>query len=267
MGMLVRSYKKGDEVQIVRLLNICFGNWGSIQKWNACYLEHPNFDEKDIFVIEKDGEIIAHEALHFRDLVMSDGSVMSTVSLRDAAVHPDYRGQGLHSKLLVIMLEDAKSRGASLVFSWYLRDSGLYEHSKKIGFIEIKQPAAYMKVARPENVIRSGLLDFLHKSPNLKEKISRFGNDLCFSLGNVEFPLAELLGKYDQNTMLNEKKIKIVFKESSVPSLIKFRSMTGRQRLLSLASLLILRKVSIKFGSLAAFMTLVRKGSSIIGSL
>jgi len=267
MGMSIRSYKHGDEAQIVHLLNTCFGDWGSVEKWNAQYLQYPDFDEKNMFIIEKDGEIIGHEALHFRNLVIDNESPISTVSLSDAAVRPDYRGQGLHNKLLDIMLHEAKSRGAGLVFSWYLRDSGLHKHSKEMGFIEIKQPPAYMKIIRPEKLLRSGLLDFLHKSPGLTEKISELSNDLQFGLGKVTFSFAELLDKCDQSATQNDRKIEIIFNKDSLTSLIKFRNMTKRQRLLRLISLLILRRVRIKFGSFAAFMNFARKGLSVIGSI
>jgi predicted N-acetyltransferase YhbS len=267
MGMSIRSYKHGDDAQIVRLLNVCFGNWGSMQKWNAQYLRYPNFDEKDVFIIEKNGEIIGHEALHFRDLVIGNESAISTVSLSDAAIRHDYREQGLHNKLLDIMLHEAKSRGAGLVFSWYLRDSGLHKHSKKMGFIEIKQPPAYMKIIRPEKLLRSGLLDFLHKSPGLEEKIGELRNDLYFGLGEVTFSFAELIHEFDQNVPRNERKIEIIFNKDSLISLIKFRNMTKRQRLLRLISLLILRRVRIRFGSFAAFMNFARKGLSVIGSI
>lgn len=267
MGMAIRFYKHGDEAQIVSLLNMCFGNWGSIEKWNAKYLQYPNFDEKDIFIIEKEGKIIGHEALHFRDLVIGNESTVSAVSLSDAAVHPAYRGQGLHNKLLDVMLDEAKLRGAGLVFSWYLRDSGLHKHSKEMGFIEIKQPPAFMKIIRPEKLFRSGLLDFLHKSPGLEEKIGELRNRLYFGLGEVTFSFAELVDKFDQNAPQNRKKIEIIFNRNSLTSLIKFRNMTKHQRLLRLILLLALRRVKIKFGSFGAFMDFARIGLSAIGSI
>lgn len=267
MNVLIRSYRRGDEVQIVHLLNICFGNWGSSQKWGAQYLRNPNFDERDLFIIEKDGKIIGHEALHFRDLAIDGKSAISTVSLRDAAVDPEYRGHGLHSKLLDTMLHEAKERGAALIFSWYLRDSGLHQHSKRIGFTEIKQPVAYMKVIAPEKLLRSGLCDFLHKSPALEEKINELGWDLHFRLGRTTFSYADLLEKRDQSEALSKDRIEVIFDENSLPSLIRFRNMTKRQRLLSLVSLIIFRRVKIKLGSFAEFVKLARKGLSVIASV
>jgi predicted N-acetyltransferase YhbS len=267
MGVSIRPYSRGDEAQVLRLLNICFGNWGSMQEWTAKYLKHPSFDERDVFLVEKGGEIIGHEALHFRNLTIDNDSVISTVSLSDAAVHPDFRGYGLHSKLLDVMLHEAKGRGASLAFSWYLRDSGLHKHSRKIGFIEIKQPPAYMKIIRPEKLLRSGLLDFLHKSPGLKEKLNELANDLYFGLGRTTFSLSELFDKCSPGETQNKRKIGIIFNEYSLVSLVRFRNMTKHQRLLSLISMLLLRRVKIRFGSIASLVNLTRKSLSIIGSI
>jgi N-acetylglutamate synthase-like GNAT family acetyltransferase len=264
-GISVRTYNHGDEAQIVSLLNTCFGNWGPVEKWNAEYLQYPSFDEKDVFVIEKEGKIIGHEALHFRDLVVDKESVVSTVSLSDAAVHPDFRGQGLHNKLLDIMLQEAKLRSACLVFSWYLRGSGLHKHSEEMGFVEIEQPPAYMKIIRPEKLLRSGLLDFLHKSPGAKEKIGELSNDIYLSLDKATFSLAGLIGKCSPQVVQPKRKIEIVFYRDSINSLVKFRNMTKRQRLFRLILLLMLRRVRIKFGSFTAFMNFARKGLYIIG--
>lgn len=262
----IRSYRQGDENQIVNLLNTCFGNWGTLEKWTELYPKSPTFSEEDVFVIEKNNKIIGHEALHFRDIIIHKGHHVSSVSLSDAAVHPDYRGQGLHNKLLDVMLDAAKAKGAGLVFSWYLRDSTLHQHSKKLGFVEIRQPLAYIKVLKSEKLLKSGLLDFLHKSPDVKRALDDLSDSLYFRLGDTAFSMAELLGKAVEKAPDQRKKMEIIFKESSIPTLVRFRSMGKRRRLLNLLWLLTLRRARLRFGSFKAFINLARKGISVAGS-
>jgi ribosomal protein S18 acetylase RimI-like enzyme len=257
---------RGDEAQIVNLLNTCFGDWGTLEKWAALYLQYPTFEEENVFVIEKKRKIIGHEALHFRDLIANGKRSVSTVSLSDAVVHPDFRGQGLHNQLLDVMLNAATSKGAGLVFSWYLRDSGLHKHSKKLGFVEVWQASAYMKIMRPEKLLRSGLRDFLHKSPDLRDALDDLSDSLYFRFGASAFSMAELLGKADQQSVDDREKTEIIFKESSFPTLVKLRNMSRRRRFWSLVYLLLLRRARIRFGSFKAFVSLARKGFSIAAS-
>ena len=264
---VVRPFKRGDEAGIVNLLSLCFGDWGTVEKWQKLYLQCPNFEKDDVFIIEKNDEIIGYEGFHFRDIVMKQDCKLRTVSLRDAAINPRYRRRGLHAGLLEMMFEAAKSRGAGLVFSWYLRGSSLHAHSKDIGFIEIKQPPAYMKVIKPEKVLRSGLLDLLIKSQTLRETLQDFDGEVFFRFGKSEFSVAKLLGKVDEKPAKDQRKVEIIFEEGSLVMLAKYRNMNKRQRLKCLISLILLRRAKIRSSSFKAFLNLARKGLTVIGSI
>lgn len=266
-NMITRSYKPGDEVKLVKFLNLCFGDWGTLRKWHALYLQYPTFSKDDVFIIEKNGEIIGHEGLHFRDFAIHRDSKLRTVSLSDAAVHPRYRGKGIHNNLMKTMLQAARSKGTGLVFCWYLRGTGLHAHSKKIGFVEIKQTPAYMKVQRPENMLRNGLLDFLHKNQRLMNKLQGADFNLHFRFGKSEFCATELLSKTGKKPAQNQRNINVTFDESSISFLARFRNMDKRQRLQQLALLFLLRKAKVKFSSFRTLLALARKGVEIFGSI
>jgi len=266
-NIVVRNYRPGDEAKLVDFLNLCYGEWGTLQKWRNLYSNHPTFSDNDVFTIEKGNEIIGHESLHFRDLEMQRELVLSTVSLSDAATHPLYRGKGLHNRLIEIMLEAAKSRGAALAYSWYLRGTGLHAHSKTIGFIEVKQPAAYMKVIRPEKVFKAGLSDFVQKNPKLKLVVQDFGDNLCLQFGKDKFSIQELLGIPSKKPAETGKRVEIVFDESSISVLAQFRTLGKRQRLQHLILMLLLRKAKVRFRSLGSLLNLARNGVATIGSI
>jgi ribosomal protein S18 acetylase RimI-like enzyme len=259
----VRPYKPSDEDQIVNLLNLCFGEWGTLQKWQFLYPQYPTFDEDNVFVMENEND----GGLHLRDLVIQRKLKICTASLSDAAIHPRYRGKGLYTKLVEMRLRAAKSNGACLAFSWHLRGAKAYNHNKKIGFIEIKQPPAYMKVIRPEKVLKSGLFDLLIKSQSLREALQDLDSELFFRLGKSEFSITEILGKDEEKPAKGQRKIEIVFDEGSLGMLTKFRNMNKRQRLKCLISLILLRKTKIRFSSFKALLNLARKGLAVIGSI
>jgi len=266
-GITIRSYKSGDEAEIVDLLNLCYGGWGDLRKWQALYAKYPTFTKDDVFIIENEGEVIGHGGLRFRDIELSQGHRISTVSLGDAAVHPQCRGLGLYASLHQARLQAAESRGASLVLSWNLKGSTTYNRNKKTGFIELRQAPAYMKVINPGKVLESGLSDFIHKNQKLRSVLQDLGNDLYFAVGAAEFSVAELLGKIKQQPKVTREGVKLILAESSLPLLTNFRTMSKVQRIRGLTLLLLRRRVKIRFGSPVAFLKVARKGVAILGSL
>lgn len=267
-GLVVRPYKPSDEAQIVNLLNLCYGEWGTMRKWQFLYPQYPTFDEDNVFVMEDDGnEIVGHGGLHLRDLVIQQKLKLCTASLSDAAIHPRYRGKGLYTKLVETRLRVAKSKGACLAFSWHLKGSRAYNHNKKVGFIEVKQPPVYMKIIRPEKVLKSGLIDLLHKSQNLRKSLKDLGGDIFFCLGNCEFSVAELLSTAHEKPAKDRGKVKIILDRSSLSVLASFRNLSRFQRLARLASLILLRRIKVRFSSFKAFLNAVRKGGAVIGSV
>ena len=264
--MIVRPYKLGDETQILSFLNLCYGEWGTIQKWHARYTDYPTFNKDDIVLMEVNKQITGHGSTHFRDLIVGKHKLY-TASLTDAAIHPLYRGKGLYAKLIDTRLKMAKSRGACLIFAWHLKGSNAHKHNKKIGFIEVKQFPVYMKVIRPEKVIKSGLFDLLHKNPRLKEELQKLKVDIYFCLGKVEFSIAELLKEVDKKPRNAQSKVKIVLDKNSLFVMANFRNMSKLQRITNLIMLILLRKAKIRFGSFKALLNLAREGVAIIGSI
>jgi len=264
--IVVRHYEQGDEAQILDFLNLCYGEWGTIQKWRSRYTNYPTFSKDNIVLMEINDEIVGHGGTHFRDLIVWKHR-LHTASLTDAAIHPHYRGRRLYAELVDIRLKTARSRGACLAFTWHLKGSNAYNHNKRVGFTEVKQFPVYMKVIKPEKVIKSGLFDLLHKNQRLKEVLQELGVDICFCIGKFKFSLAELLGRVDKKPKKDRTKVNIVLNENSLFVVANFRNMSKFKRVMSLIMLILLGKAKIRFSSFKALLNLARKGVAIIGSI
>jgi len=265
MGMSIRSYKQGDEAQIVRLLNICFGDWGTLQKWQFLYSQHPTFSKDDVVILEADGEILGHGGIHIRDLVVGKQG-LSTATLSDAAIHPRYRGKGLYVKLVNARLKQAKSKGACLALTWHLRGSNAYEHNRKTGFVEINQSLVYMKIIRPDKVLMTGLFDLVQKNQRLRWVLEGMRNDFCFRVGEVEFSVADLLGKCNKH-LERQTKVEIVFDKNSLPTVANFRNMSKFEKIQNLVLLMLFGRIKVKFVSFSGLLNLVRKSVTIVGAI
>lgn len=263
--MIVRPYELGDEAQIVNLLNTCFGDWGTLQKWQFLYSQHPTFNKDDIVILEANGEIIGHGGIHIRDLVI-DKHRLSTATLSDAAIYPRHRGKGLYVKLVNARLKQAKSKSACLALTWHLRGSNAYEHNRKTGFVEINQSLVYMKIIKPDKVLMTGLFDLLQKNQRLRWVLEGMRNDLCFRVGEAEFSVADLLGKRSEH-LERQTKVEIVFDKNSLPTVANFRNMSKFEKIQNLVLLMLLRRIKVKFVSISGLLNLVRKSVTIVGAI
>jgi hypothetical protein len=99
-NIIIRAYENGDEKDIVESLKIAFPNWGGnspLDYWKWKFLDNPT--RSIIVVAESNGRVVG--ALHgvLLNVKMANSTVLSVYGC-DAAVHPDFRGMGVHSKLL-----------------------------------------------------------------------------------------------------------------------------------------------------------------------
>lgn len=264
--VIARSYKATDEAQIVNLLNICFGDWGTLQKWEFLYSKYPTFKNDDIVILEVDGQVIGHGGIHFRDL-MVEKHRLYTATLSDAAIHPRHRGRGLYTKLVNARLKAAKSKGTCLAIAWHLRGSNAYEHNRKTGFVEIKQSPVYMKIIRPEKVLATGLYDLLHKNQRLRWALEDLQDDLCFHVGKAKFRISELLGEKSESRKKGQAKVQIFFDASALLTMANFRNMGKFEKIGNLVSLIFLRRIKVKFVSLRGLLSLASKGAKIVGAV
>jgi len=264
--IIVRHYKFGDEAKILDFLNFCYGEWGAIQKWRTRYTDYPTVNKDSVVLMEVNDEIIGHGGTILRDFMVWKRR-LHTASLSDAAIHPHYRRRGLYARLVDVRLKAAKSKGACLAFTWHIKGSDAYNHNKKIGFIEVQQLPVYMKVIRPAKVIKSGLLDLMHKNQRLKKVLQELEVDLRFRLGKFEFSVAELLSRVDKKLRKNQSTVEIVLDENSLFVMANFRNMSKFKRITSFIVLILLGNTKIRFSSFKALLNLARRGVAIIDSI
>jgi GNAT superfamily N-acetyltransferase len=266
-NVVVRHYRNGDESKIVDLLNLCYGQWGEATKWQGVFCRYPTFNKDDVFILEKNGGIIAHRSSRFRNLITPDSQSIFTAQFADTAVHPQHRGSGIYTRLHELTLDAVRARGACLIFTTNLRGSTSYNHNKKTGFIELRQAPAYIKIINPQKVLRSGLSDFIHKNQKIRGSLQDLRNSLFFRIGKTEFPVGELLGETAQQPETGGDRVTIVLDESSAFLVTRFRTSGRLQRIASLVSLLLRGKIRVKSSSFRAFVKFLRKGAAVIASL
>lgn len=258
----LRSYSEGDENRITEFLNLCYGNWGNIEKWKHLYIDQPLFSKSDVTIAEVDGKIIGYGGMHGRYLELN-GSGLLVQLVGDGAVNPEYRGMRLHSKLLKERFKRAGDLGACLCLGWVLRNSDAYKSDMRVGFIEVNQFPTYLKILNYGSVLKAAIADLLAKNSRLKNSLLSIEYPIYIKTDEIEFPL---INNDDESNETVQERIEIFLGESAIKKIYNFRSLNTMQRVILLANLLVLRKMKIFFPSFRAFSKLLKNVGSIAKS-
>jgi len=262
----IRAYRPGDEVKLVDFLNLCYsGEWGDMKWWQWLYPSCPSFERDSIFIIEGDNQIIGHRSLHPRNLIVC-GKKVPIIFLGSTAIHPDYRGFGLYSRLHQATLEATKSKGVSLALTLNSRGSITHNNNKRTGFMEINRGPTYLKPINYETFFKAQVSSFISRRENLKDLLRDLGTRLYLSFGETEFSLEELLDG-DSSTPLAEGKkgeVKVTLSKTSLPPLVDFMVGGKLQKLKSLSYLLFTGRVRVRFSSPIALARATRVGIGML---
>ncbi|MCR6691291.1 MAG: GNAT family N-acetyltransferase [archaeon YNP-LCB-003-016] len=264
--ILIRNYNHGEEEEIVNFLNLCYGKWGDINKWKYRYLSYPTFDKDNISILEYEGKIIGHGGIHFREMILPNGAILVGL-LGDGAIHPNFRGMKLHSRILRHRFEIACLKSAPLVFGWTLKGSDAYKSDVRAGFVEIKQLPAYIKIIRPEKVLKASLKDFLAKNQRVRKVFQETDFDMIFQFKEHTFSIQSIIATPKTLTFSEKDYVKIIYNEKAIKHLVNFRNMSKVKRILSLIYLLIFMKIRVKIGSIRMFFKTVLKGWTLVKTL
>ncbi len=259
----LRPYRENDENRITQFLNLCYGNWGDLEKWEYLYIDQPMFSKSDVTIAEANGQIIGYGGMHGRYLALNGKNLLVQL-LGDGAVNSAYRGMRLHSKLLKERFKRAGDNNACLCLGWVLRNSDAYKSDMRVGFVEARQFSTYLKILNYGNVLRAGMADLLAKNRRLYNSLLSIGYPIYFKTGTNEFPL---LNTDEIGEDFSQGRIIVHFSESAIKEIYNFRSLNTKQRMVLFAKLLLFRKMKVYFPSFNAFLSLLKKSGTIAKSL
>jgi len=116
--MLLRKGTDSDLPKIISLLRISLGE-SIIPKSEALWKwKHENnpFGPSPVLVAEVDGEIIGVRAFLQWEFLLS-GTLLKACRAVDTAIHPDFQGKGIFTKLTLTLIDQLKQEGFDLIFN------------------------------------------------------------------------------------------------------------------------------------------------------
>lgn len=145
------SISRLNEDQIGNLVNLLKSDFKPFLEngyWTWKHNQNPNFDPSLIAVAVADNQVIGCNHWILRDLKLSNEITVKVVLAAEVLVRPDFRGQGLGTKLLQYMREQRIFEEKGAVFSYMFTNGTLNKrlYEPALGYIPApRQTATYKK--------------------------------------------------------------------------------------------------------------------------
>ena len=161
-------------------------------------------------------------------------------------------------------MQAARSKNACMFVSTSSGKGGItYKHNKKTGFAEIKRGACYWKILNCERVFKSEMREFIRGDYEMMSMLKDLKDNLYLGVGDSLFSIAEIIGEQPRSAK-SKKRVEVVFAETAFPLMQKFRSGPKIQKVMTLFSLVLSRKMRVRVTSLGLLFKLAGKGVKII---
>ena len=134
---MIRRERHEDEAEISRVIDAAFGD-----RETSTFAEQirasPGYEPELAFVVEEEGEIVAHTML---SRVRLEGPDVDVLTLTPMSVRPDRQRQGVGGRLIEAVLAAADERGEPLVLV-----EGVPSYYPRFGFVS----ATELGLERPD---------------------------------------------------------------------------------------------------------------------
>jgi len=114
MDVVVRTYREGDERDIVELLKACFedfSNWGlTPEDWLLYESLDYGISRGSALVAEVGGRVVGHLQVVLRKVYIGD-ALVDVCGIANVCTHPEFRGRGIATRLVSEALRLCRSRG------------------------------------------------------------------------------------------------------------------------------------------------------------
>jgi hypothetical protein len=185
----IRPYRKGDEEEIISLLQSVFVDWpkfglqcSSLDHWKWKYVDNP-LKSSEITLAESDGKIVGCSHGFYLKLKFGDKSMISGQGT-DLAVDGNYRGEGIMGRMLKIKNGKFKENGVKLTYEvssnpsvnkWKFKKEGSLQFPYELGqYIKIKDIGLHLKMSSTKyKVVKKYGLKTIDKVTSLKNFITR----------------------------------------------------------------------------------------------
>jgi GNAT superfamily N-acetyltransferase len=133
--MEIKSYKKGDETEILTLFKLAFGKEMSLGYWNWRFGNNPFCDQIYIELMWDGSKLIGHYAVSPIEMII-DNKILKTALSMTTMTHPEYGGKGIFSKLAKSLYDKLLDNGYHMVWG-FPNNNSHYGFNKNLDWKDI----------------------------------------------------------------------------------------------------------------------------------
>ena len=170
-GYVARTYKEGDETELVQLFNRVYEDFAGFvprtpEYWRWCCLSRPDVEAEGIVIVNDGRKIIGY------------GVVGKTGNIWELCYDPAYDGEEIVSTILEWAVKYVESAGGdSITLNAPANDQLLRDVCLRFGFAETYPPFMFLSVL--------DFPQFIYEILNLKkEKLSEYDEELLIKVRN-----------------------------------------------------------------------------------
>jgi len=184
MKIKVRNLKPEEEKSHLEMLNLCYGRWGSKERWRKRYHQSEFDITKNVLVVEESGKWIGGVTTWFREAFLRNNKKIKLYIAGDAYVHPNHRGKGVYSISMRKSMELAQRKGATLGLGFISIYAIPFVALPRYGFVDIFYPQTKIFVLKPERFIH--YVSRLLQLANFPKKLEGIKIQLAISLNTPQ---------------------------------------------------------------------------------
>ena len=142
---LASHREKAEE--LVDLFRVSFGHDISLKHWEWKYLKNPlEVADPQVIVAEQDGQIIGARPLMLSEIWVNNEKVLA-VQPSDTMVHPEYRRQGILSRMNQFAIGHSRQSGYTLFYNF--PNSNSSPAYTKSGWRKVSPTETLLKITNP----------------------------------------------------------------------------------------------------------------------
>lgn len=179
---MTESKLEADD-SLYELLNTAFDGWGDESYFDFKYTDFPDYDPAEHnFLVERDGRVVAARRVFSKRLLVGDERSQLVHVHGGAAVHPEYRGQGLFTDLVAESREYSRDAGSPVVMTFNRRGKiSTQAHMRRDW--EYRTLPLHLRVLSPGVVVEEHAHEILPEYPGLESVTALAG-----AVGNSALP-------------------------------------------------------------------------------
>jgi len=176
--------------ETLSLLNESYNGWGTSEYFRWKYDLYPEYDpEQHCFHINVDDKLAAFRRAFYKEIVGSSQK-NSIFVLGDTAVKPEYRGQGLYSRLHARTVEFCDSQDVDRLTTFNRKTNTTYEANLGRGW-DYRELPLKIRILSPDVVLQRYAALVMSNYPVLTTVADRVGDRVHITTSNGQVPLGD----------------------------------------------------------------------------